>query len=85
LRVPLWDYASKQDFEPSSLFVDFFFPDIRMSIVNLFVMKPHRWGRLSDHYDETLQLVPLFETLLLHRFERVFPRLFAVIARLCLP
>jgi hypothetical protein len=47
-----------------------------MSIVNPFVMRHHHWGRLSDHYTEILQVVFLFETLPLHRFERVFPRLF---------
>jgi hypothetical protein len=40
-------------------------------------MKPHRWGKFSDHYAKTLQVVILFETLPLHHFEQVFPRLFA--------
>jgi hypothetical protein len=43
-----------------------------MSIVNPFVMKPHRWGRLSDHYAETLPEILLFETLLLHHIESLF-------------
>jgi hypothetical protein len=61
------------------------FPQPRMSIVIPFVMKPYRWRRLSDNYAETLHVVLLFETLLLHRFERVFPRLFASIARFYQP
>jgi hypothetical protein len=48
-----------------------------MNIVNPFVTRPHHWGKLLDHYTETLQVVLLFETLPLHRFERVIPRLFA--------
>jgi hypothetical protein len=31
-----------------------------MSIINPFVTRPHRWGRLLDHYTETLQVVLLF-------------------------
>jgi hypothetical protein len=61
------------------------FPQPRMSIVIPFVMKPYRWRRLSDNYAEILHVVLLFETLLLHRFERVFPRLFASIARFYQP
>jgi hypothetical protein len=75
--VPGWDYTAKHDFEPSCLFADFFFLDLRMSIVNPFVTRPHHWERLSDHYAETLQVVLLFGTLPLHCFERVFPRSFA--------
>jgi hypothetical protein len=54
-----------------------FFPDLLMSIINPFVMRPHRWGRLLDHYTETLQVVLLFGALPLHWFERVLLRLFA--------
>jgi hypothetical protein len=72
-----WDYASEHNFEPSWHFAYFFFPDLQMSTVNPFVTRPHHWGRLSYHYTETLQLVLLFETLPLHHFEQVFPRLFA--------
>jgi hypothetical protein len=48
-----------------------------MSILNPFVMKPHCWGILVDYYTETFQVVLLFETLSLHHFKQVFPRLFA--------
>jgi hypothetical protein len=67
--VPGWDYAPEHDFESSCLFADFFFPDLQMSIVNPFVARPLHWGRLSDHYAESLQVVLLFKILSLHRFE----------------
>jgi hypothetical protein len=41
------------------------------------LMKPHLWGILSIHYPENLQLVLLFETLSVYRFEQVIPLLFA--------
>jgi hypothetical protein len=46
-----------------------------MSIVNPFVTKPHRWGRLSNHCAEVLQVVLLFETLSGYHLERAIQTL----------
>jgi hypothetical protein len=82
---PCRDYASEQDFEPNCRFGGFMLlltPDEKRQ---LRLMKPHRWGRLSDHYAETLQVVLLFKTLLIHWFERALTRLLVGMARLCRP
>jgi hypothetical protein len=79
---PCRDYASEQDFEPNCRFGGFMLlltPDEKRQLC---LMKPHLWGRLSDHYAETLQVLLLFETLSIHRLEQAFSKLLVGMARL---
>jgi hypothetical protein len=83
--VPCCDYTSEQDFEPYCLFGGFLLLSIPYGNRHLCLMRLHRWGRLSDHYAETLQVLLLFETVSIHRFGRAIPRLFVGMAHVCQP
>jgi hypothetical protein len=79
------DYVSEQDFELNCAFSKFLFSLNSDRNRQLRLTKPYRWGRLLVHYPETLQVILLFETLLIHHLERAFPRLFARMAPLSQP
>jgi hypothetical protein len=75
-----WDYALEQYFKPNCRFGRFIILLIPDEKCQLCLMKPHPWGRLSDHYAETLSEILLFKTMPIYHFRRAIPRLFTGMA-----
>jgi hypothetical protein len=75
--APCWDCASEQDFELNGHFSGFLLPLNLIWESSTLLYATSLLGKIVVSCLKTYQDVLLFENLPLHRFERVFPRLFA--------